>query len=85
MSGLATSTADPAARGETRVRVGDVWDNDYLLNCIIDLGARLTRLEKLFEGEVEAAAKSKDPVDAGARGRERILEALADKLREALR
>lgn len=71
----------PDLRQETRVQVGDAQDNEYLLNCIIDLGARLTRLEKLFEGEVEAAAKSQDPVDGSALGRERILAHL-QKLHE---
>lgn len=80
----------PDLRQETRVQpppalVNDPEDIDHAMDLISELESRLTRLEKLLEGEVEAAAKSKDPVDAGALGRERILEALAEKIREMFR
>lgn len=56
---------------ETRVPTGDAQDNDYLLNQIIDLGARVTQLEKLLEGKLEHAVT-----------REEVFGAFADKVLE---
>jgi hypothetical protein len=44
------------SREETRVPAGDAQDAEYLLDQIVDLGARVTALEKLFEGRVEHAS-----------------------------
>lgn len=48
----------PAAREETGVQAFDPTDPEAVCDAIIDLGARITSLEKLFEGGVRRAAVS---------------------------